>query len=81
MIRDHVTQGSGRVIIPAALLDAELFRHGDLDMVDIVSVPDRLEDAVAEAKDQNILHRLFAEIMVDAIDLPFVKYLQKVGIQ
>ena len=35
-------------------------------------VPERLEHAVGEAKGQDVLHRLLAEIMVDAIDLAFI---------
>ena len=73
MIRDHVPQRAGRVVIAAAKLDAELFGHGDLHMIDIVAVPDRLKNAVAEAEYQNILDRFFAEVMVDAVDLAFLQ--------
>ena len=47
----------------------ERLRHVDLDVVDEVAVPDRLEQAVAEAEGQNVLRRLLAEEMVDAEDL------------
>ena len=36
----------------AATLDAERFRGGDLHVVDVVAIPERLENAVAEAQDQ-----------------------------
>src|SRR2546429_8711326 len=38
-------------------------------MVDVAPVPDRFEDPVGETEDQDVLHRLFAEVMIDAVDL------------
>src|ERR1700720_4409853 len=35
----------------------------------MVTIPDRLEQAVGEAQHQNVLHRLLAQIMVDAKNL------------
>ncbi len=64
-----------RVVITAPCFDTELFSDGYLNMIYIVSIPDRLEDAVAEPKDQNVLDRFLAEIMVDAVDLAFFEYL------
>ena len=33
----------------------------------------RLEEAVGEAEDQDVLHRLLAQVVVDAVDLVLVK--------
>ena len=41
-------------------------------MIDVAAVPDRLEDSVGEAERQDVLHRFFAQIVVDAVDLLFV---------
>ncbi len=38
-------------------------------MVDEIAVPDRLENAVGQAERQDVLDRLFPQVMVDAIDL------------
>ena len=43
------------------------------DVVDVVAVPDGLEDAVGEAEDEDVLDGLFAEVVVDAEDLVFVE--------
>ena len=69
VVLHHVADGARLVVIAAAAADAEAFGDGDLDVVDIIAVPDRLEDAVAKAEDQDVLHRLFAEVVVDAVDL------------
>src|SRR5581483_6542528 len=50
----------------AATLYAEGFRHGDLYTLDVVAIPERFEEAVGEAKIEQILHGLLAEVVVDA---------------
>ncbi len=72
VVRNHVAEGAGRLVIAAAQFDSQLFGDGDLHVIDVAPIPDRLEDAVGEAKRENILHRFLAEIMVDAIDLLFI---------
>src|SRR5256886_12292351 len=51
------------------MLDADGFRGGDLHVVDVIAVPQRLDDVVRKAKDHHVLDGLFAEIVVDAVDL------------
>src|SRR5262245_31699129 len=50
-------------------------------MVDITPVPNRFEDRIAEAKDQNILHRLFSQVMIDTINLPLIQHAHDFGIE
>jgi hypothetical protein len=42
-------------------------------VVDILAVPQWLEDAVCETKDQKILDRFFAKIVVDSVNLFFIE--------
>jgi hypothetical protein len=49
--------------------DADRLCHGDLNVVDVSTVPDWLKDQVAEAEDQDVANGLFSEIVVDAVDL------------
>ena len=53
----------------AAMADAELLGHGDLHVVDVAAVPDRLEDGVGEAQGEDVLDRLLPEVVVDAVHL------------
>src|SRR5215207_9912337 len=39
----------------------------------MVAVPQRLEHRVGEAEDEQVLHRLLAEVVVDAVDLLLVE--------
>ena len=73
VIRHHIPQRAGLFIIAAPMLHPETLRHGDLHMVDVLAIPDRLEDPVGKPEDQNILHRLFPEIVIDPVDLPFLQ--------
>lgn len=65
---DHVPVGAGLLVERGARADPERLRHIDLDMVDVIAVPDRLEEAAGEAQGEDVLRRLHAEEVVDAED-------------
>ena len=62
---DHVAVGAGVLVEAGAVVDGERLRHVDLDVVDVVAVPDRLEHAVREPQRDQVLDRLAAEEVVD----------------
>ena len=72
---DHVAIGAGRLVEVAALGQSEGLGHVDLDVVDVIAVPDRLEQSVGEAEGEDVLGRLLAEEMVDAEDLILIERL------
>ena len=63
----------GLLVEGAAALDAEVLGHGDLDVVHVATVPDRLEDAVGEAEDEQVADGVLAQVVVDAVDLRLVE--------
>ena len=69
MVLDHVAQCTGPVVIGAAVPDAYLFRHGDMYLLHERTVPHRLEETIGEPERQDVLNRLFAQIVIDAVDL------------
>ena len=73
MVLDDVAERAGVVVVGAAALDAERLGDGDLHMVDVVGVPQRLEQRVGEAERHQVLDRLLPEIVVDPVDLAFVE--------
>ena len=81
MVGHHVAQRAGRLIELAAPLDADRLRRGDLDMVDVLAIPQRLEQAVGEAQRHDVLDRLLAEEMVHSVDLMLLQRLQDLGIE
>ena len=78
---DHVAVRAGRLVEPDALLERQRLGHVDLHVVDVVAVPDRLEQAVGEAEGEDVLRRLLAEEVVDAEDLALVERLVQRGVQ
>ena len=70
---DHVAEGAGFLVEVGARADPEGLGDVDLDVVDVVAVPDRLEQAVGEAQGEDVLRRLLAEEVVDAEDLLLVE--------
>src|SRR5262249_56637391 len=81
MVRHHVAQRAGFFVEAAAGLDADGLVGGDLNVVDVIAIPQRLEDAVGEAQHQNVLDGFFAEEMIDAVDLLLGQYLEDLGVE
>ena len=69
VVLDDVLRDAGLLEELAAPLDADLLGDGDLHVVDVLAVPERLEEAVREAEDEEVLDRLLAEVVIDAEDL------------
>ena len=78
---DHVAIGTSRLVEAGARTEAERLGHVDLDVVDVIAVPDRFEQAVGEAEGEDVLCRLLAQEVVDAEDLLFVERLVHVGVE
>ncbi|KPY81685.1 Uncharacterized protein ALO94_05590 [Pseudomonas syringae pv. spinaceae] len=81
VIGHHVAQCTGVLVKTATGLDTHGFRGGDLHVVDVVVVTERLEQAIGETADQNVLHRLLAQVMVDPVDLFFAHDLEQAAIE
>ena len=64
MILEHVSQNPGRVVVSPSSTYHHLFGNRDLHMVDIITIPDGLKDAIRKTQSENILYRLLAEVFV-----------------
>ena len=77
---DHdVAQRADRVVEVAAVLDPEALRHRDLDALEAVPVPDRLEHRVGEAEVEELLEAHLPQEVVDPVDLRLVEVLVELG--
>jgi len=66
VVLHHVAQGAGGFVEGAAFLDADFLGDRDLDVGDMFAPPQRLEQRIAEAQGEQVLHRRFAQVVVDA---------------
>ena len=81
MVLEDVADRARLLVELAAALDADRLGHGDLHVVDVASVPQRLEDPVAEAEDQQVPDGLLAEVVVDAVDLRLAEDLADLAVE
>ena len=81
MGHDHVAVGTGRLVEGGAGVEAERLGHVDLDVVDVLTVPDRFEQSVREAEGEDVLGCFLAEEVIDAEDLLLGERLMDVGVQ
>ena len=81
VVLHHVAQCPGRLVVSGPRPDAERLGRGDLDVLHVIPIPERLEDAVRKAHHEHILHRLLAQVMVDAIDLIFAEVAQQFAVE
>ncbi len=69
------------VVVAAPALDADGLGDGELDVIDVLLVPERLEHLVGEAEGQDVLHGFLAEVMIDAVNLALVPVVQQFLVQ
>ena len=81
VVLDQVAQRAGLVVVAGAGADADVLGRGDLHVVDVVAVPQRLEHAVGEAERQHVLDGLLAQVVVDAEDLRLVEDAQHPAVE
>src|SRR4030095_7006825 len=73
MILNHVANGAGLVVESSPALDAEVFGHRDLDTLDVIAIPERLDKGVRETKDQQVVHRPLSQIVIDSKNVCLVE--------
>ena len=81
MVLDHVTGRADAVVVPRASTEADVLGHRDLNVVDVVRVPDRIEQLIREAQSQNVLDGFLTEVVVDTEDRVLGEHLVDDGVQ
>ena len=78
---NHVADRARLIVERGALSNRNRLCRRDLHVVDVLLIPNRLEDRVREAQDKHRLHEFLAEIVIDAIDRLFFKCTAEAAIQ
>ena len=81
VVLDQVAQRAGALVVAGAPPDPDVLGGSDLDVVDVVAVPDRLEQRVGEPQRHQVLDRLLAEVVVDPEDLRLVEHLEHLRVE
>src|SRR6202451_13889 len=81
MVFDHIADRPGIIVELPTPFNPELLRHCDLHTFDVIPVPDRLQKAISEAKEQKIENGLFTKVVVDTKNSRFRKHSMKSGVQ
>ena len=68
MILDHIASSTNAVVVTGPRANADVLGHGDLNMVNVAGVPDRLEQLVCKPQRQDVLNRFLAQVVVDTED-------------
>ncbi len=71
VVLNHVAQLTGLIEVAPAALDADFLGNRDFHVGNMVLVPLGLEQAVGETQGNEVLHRVLAQIVVDAVDAVF----------
>ena len=71
VVLNHIAHGPAAVVVTTAAADAHGFGGGDLHALYVVTVPERLEEAVGKAGGQQVLYRLLAQVVIDPVDVVF----------
>src|SRR5262249_57213978 len=77
----HVVDGSRLIVESTAPLDTEVLRHGDLHALDVLTVPERLQERVGKTEEQHVTHRSLAQVMIDAEDVVLVECSQQDAVE
>src|SRR5262245_18315282 len=77
MILHHVTQSSGILVVASTGADAFVLSHRNLHMIDVFLIPQRFEDGIGKAHDQEILDSFLAEVVIDTKKLALVDDLRQ----
>jgi hypothetical protein len=73
MILNHIADGAGLIVECPAALNSEGFRHGYLYALDLITVPERLQNCILEAQEDHVSDCPFPQVMIDAEDVLLVE--------
>src|SRR5262252_3227909 len=68
MVLHDVANRARLIVEDAPPLDPEIFSHRDLHALDMVAVPERLQERIRETEVADVMDRPLPEVMVDAED-------------
>ena len=81
MVLHDIAHGARLIVKLATPLDAEIFRHSDLHAFNELPIPQRLKKRICKAEEEQVLNRVFTQVMVDAKHVFFIETTVYHGVQ
>src|ERR1700733_4436054 len=81
MVSHHIPECSRFFVVFGSGSNAERFGRCYFDEVDIIAIPYRLEQRIAETEHHQVLDRLLTQVMVYAVDLLFLENLGNFAVE
>src|SRR5262245_42572740 len=81
MVRHHVAECPSFLVITRPTGDTQSFGSGYLDVIDVVSIPDRLKHRVAKTEYEYVLNSIFTKVVIDSVDLFLLKNFRNLLVQ
>jgi hypothetical protein len=75
MVLHHVTQCAGVFVKRTALFNTQFFGNGDLNIGNVFAAPERFKQGIAKTHGEQVLHRRFAQVVVNSENLMLFKNL------
>src|SRR5689334_5533979 len=81
MVLNHVADCPRSFIVATSAFYPNSLSSCNLYMIDIMVIPNRLKQSVAEAEDQNILYCLLTQVVINPVYLTFFENCANVFVQ
>src|SRR4029077_9044318 len=72
-ILNHVADRAGLIVERPPALNTKRFRHGYLYALDLIAVPERLQNCILEPQENHVSDCSFPQVMIDAKDVLLVE--------
>jgi hypothetical protein len=69
MVLHHISNDTKLVKVPTTSLGSKRLLEGDLDIVDVISVPGCPKELVAKPQNQNVLDHFLSKVMINTENL------------
>ena len=77
MVLHHIAQLTHPVVVGPTPLDPHLFCNGDLNMINATLIPLGIDKAIGKSQYQKVLDRLFAQVVIDSLDILLIEKLSE----
>ena len=77
MVLHHIAQLTHPVVVGPTPLDPHLFCNGDLNMINATLIPLGIDKAIGKSQHQKVLDRLFAQVVIDSVDILLIEKLSE----